>query len=404
MHVYYSFKRIESNMDITKVIKKLRSDRYNREVFACVQNAYLVGGFIRDMVIGRKALDRDYAVDRDSIDVASQMKRKIGGTIVAFKDESTVRVALENGVTLDFSKLKKNIEHDLLTRDFTINSLAYNPVHGFLDPCGGAIDIEKGIIRTAQKQNILEDPLRCLRAYRMKSEFGWKLDDVREATGEAKGGLYQIAPERITLEFFKMMNGTYCYSALSACQKDKVLSVILSNNINILKDNSEKLLEIDSFIEKLPFKEKKCCDDIFSHNLTYKGMVRLERLLYGIDLDNTRLSFSRNIMKRLLKASRFIDEIRYSPGRLDIYDAFFSSNDMIYDLVCLSGREELIQDARRFLSINKNKLLSSSEVMDVINVRGESLGYVLYCLNREIFYRRIRTKEQARNYIKNLEL
>lgn len=391
-------------MDRRKIIKKLRSDRYNKEVFACYQNAYLVGGFIRDMMIGKKALDRDYVVACDPIVAATRMNQRIGGTLVSFKDDTTVRIALEGGITLDFSGMNKNIEDDLLLRDFTVNALAYNPVQGLIDPCGGAVDIKKGVIRTAQKQNLLEDPLRCLRVYRMHSEFGWKLDDAREAAREAKGGLSKIAPERITLEFFKMMNGTYCYSALDACQQDEVLNVILYNNINILKVNIEKILEIDDFVKKLPFKEKKCCNDIFSHNLTYKGMVRLERLLYGIDLDNTRLSFSRNILKRLLKASRFLDEIRYSPGKFDVYDAFFSSSDMIYDLVCLSGREELIYDARRFKSINKNKLLSSSEVMDIIKIRGESFGYVLYCLNREIYYRRIGTKEQARKYVKNFEV
>jgi tRNA nucleotidyltransferase/poly(A) polymerase len=392
-------------MDTRKVIKKLSSDRYNREVFGYVESAYLVGGFIRDVMIGRKAMDRDYVVEQDPFDVASMISRDVGGRVVTFKDESTVRIALEGGITLDFSKMKKTIEHDLLTRDFTINSIAYNPQYGLLDPYGGCHDIQKGKIRTARKSNIFDDPLRCLRAYRMKSEFDWEIDgELREVTGQAKEGLLQISPERITLEFFKMMNGKHCYSALEECLKEGVLDIIISQEINMIRPNIEKILEIDGFIEKLPSKETKMYNEIFSHNLTHNGMVRLERLLYGAEMDKVRLSFSRQIMKRLLKAGKFLDELRYSPGRLDIFDAFFSSKDMIYDLVCLSGRKELIQDARRFISISRNKMLSSSDVMDIINIRGESFGYILYCLDREIYYRRIKTKEQARNYIRNFEI
>jgi len=182
------------------------------------------------------------------------------------------------------------------------------------------------------------------------------------------------------------------------------LDLIISQDINVLRLNIVKTLEIGRFIEKLHSKERRKYNEVFSHNLTHNGMVRLERLLYGAEMDKVRLSFSRQIMKRLLKAGRFLDELRYSPGRLDIFDAFFSSKEMIYDLVCLSGRKELIQDARRFLSISKNKLLSSSDIMNLTNVRGESFGYILYCLDREIYYRRIRTKEQAKNYLRNFEI
>ena len=94
------------NMDNRKVIKKISSDRYNREVFGYVENAYLVGGFIRDVMIGRKSMDRDYIVEQDPLDVASMISRDFGGTVVTFKDESTVRVALEGGITLDFSRIK----------------------------------------------------------------------------------------------------------------------------------------------------------------------------------------------------------------------------------------------------------------------------------------------------------
>ena len=233
----------------------------------------------------------------------------------------------------------------------------------------------------------------------MKSELGYNIDCYTiSSIIKYKDGLKDIAPERITLEFFKLLNGDYYINALTQCLSDGVIYYIISNNINILRHNIEKLHDIDGFIEKSPHKIRKYLRLNCSGNLTNNGMIRLEQIVSGCDIRKLNLKLSNKISRRIIKADFFLNNV----DRLDLYETFFSSKDMIYDLVCLSGRRDILTAAERYIRIHSNRLLSSDKIMELTNLRGKSFGRILYELNRERFYGRVTTKKQAEEFIRNL--
>ena len=88
-----------------KISQKILKDHYNALVFGKGRgNVYLVGGFIRDMVRGARSHDRDYIVFGDIRSFVKQIRTLTGGTVVEFKNEGMIRIALKGGDTLDFSK------------------------------------------------------------------------------------------------------------------------------------------------------------------------------------------------------------------------------------------------------------------------------------------------------------
>jgi tRNA nucleotidyltransferase/poly(A) polymerase len=141
------------------------------------EDAWIVGGAVRDELIGRELVDLDIAC-RDPEGAA----RRYGGPLFALSERHGAwRVALEGGRTVDFTPLRNGIEEDLATRDFTINAIA-RPLQGgdLLDPFGGVVDLEARIVRAVGRSIFDDDPLRLLRAVRLEDELGFSLDAATE--------------------------------------------------------------------------------------------------------------------------------------------------------------------------------------------------------------------------------
>src|SRR5205085_5855832 len=118
-----------------------------REVLAG-EEAWVVGGAVRDELLGRELLDLDIAV-RDPAGAARAYARRSGGAPFPLSERHGAwRVALEGGRTVDFTPLPGGIEADLASRDFTINAIA-RPIAGGdeLDPFGGCADLEACVVR-----------------------------------------------------------------------------------------------------------------------------------------------------------------------------------------------------------------------------------------------------------------
>ncbi|RYD02828.1 hypothetical protein N752_22705 [Desulforamulus aquiferis] len=137
---------------------------------------YLVGGTIRDKLLGHDPQDIDLAVSGSCQSLAELLAKELQGTVVLMDQErETVRVVVQPNIQIDLSLLKGNcIERDLLTRDFTINALAiklsdFNNewINKVIDPLGGLQDIKLGLLRAVSNSSLLDDPLRFY------GEFAW---------------------------------------------------------------------------------------------------------------------------------------------------------------------------------------------------------------------------------------
>ena len=187
--------------------------------------AYIVGGCVRDTIMGREPKDYDVTTDATP-DVTSEIF-SADKVIDTGSKHGTVTV-IHNGVHVEVTTFRKesvysdgrhpdsvvfsdSIEEDLSRRDFTINAMAYNDSEGIVDPFGGRGDIEKRIIRTVgeARERFNEDSLRMLRALKFSSELCFDIEEKTEAAiFERKNDIEtRISKERIQKELEGILTG-----------------------------------------------------------------------------------------------------------------------------------------------------------------------------------------------------
>jgi tRNA nucleotidyltransferase/poly(A) polymerase len=181
-----------------------------REVLAG-EEAWVVGGAVRDELLGRELVDLDVAV-RDPRRAARAFAKRSGGAPFTLSERHGAwRVALEDGRTVDFTPLPGSIEDDLATRDFTINAIA-RPLAGGepVDPFGGRDDLQAHRLRAVGERVFRDDPLRLLRAVRLEDELGLRLDPETEQLVQCDANLVtKPAGERIVAELRRLSAGGY---------------------------------------------------------------------------------------------------------------------------------------------------------------------------------------------------
>lgn len=177
--------------------------------------AYLVGGAVRDILLGReKIVDLDFATPGDGLAAARRVANVLG---VAFypldAERGTGRVVLSQGVEqsyLDFASLRgATLLDDLADRDFTVNAIALSLAEPFtlIDPLGGQQDLARRQIRAASVTALIHDPVRVLRAVRQAVELDFTIEVYTEQlVREAAPALPQVSPERRRDELLKLLN------------------------------------------------------------------------------------------------------------------------------------------------------------------------------------------------------
>lgn len=194
--------------------------------------AYVVGGCVRDSLMGREPDDWDVTTD------ASPKRIK-----ELFSSFRTVDTGIEHGTVLivsgktpveattfridgeysdnrhpDSVTFTKHVEDDLARRDFTINAMAYNHKDGIIDPFGGKDDLENKIIRCVgdPDRRFNEDGLRIMRAVRFSSVLGFTVEEkTAESIIKNENLLGSIAAERLTKELLKLLCGDNVYDVLT---------------------------------------------------------------------------------------------------------------------------------------------------------------------------------------------
>ena len=199
--------------------------------------SYLVGGFVRDVLLGRDTADIDIAVAADALVIAPKLASAFGGRYIPLDEENGVgRVILfDNGTApagvnreLDFTTLKGNIEQDLAQRDFTIDAIAIELERIFpetlvahpsdkrdevniipdmlIDPFDGRKDLRQGIVRAVSETAFESDAARLIRAVRLAAELGFSIDSETEALiCQHRHLIAGVAGERIREELLRIL-------------------------------------------------------------------------------------------------------------------------------------------------------------------------------------------------------
>lgn len=183
---------------------------------------YLVGGAVRDMVLGRETKEYDFCTDatpdiiKEKLSAFGGSTYDIGekfGTIGCVRGETEIQITTYRAETYDGVSRKPDVQYhgtlkdDLSRRDFTINSMAWDGKK-LVDPFGGAEDLKNKTVRFTgePEQRIMEDPLRMLRAVRFTCELNFIMDEkTLQAVTEYARELSRISMERIAQEMDKIL-------------------------------------------------------------------------------------------------------------------------------------------------------------------------------------------------------
>jgi hypothetical protein len=163
-------------------------------------HCYVVGGAIRDLLMGREPADVDVAC-HDPLAAA----KSLAGRMIALGNQEHLRAwrVVHRGHVYDFAELlDHSIGADLARRDFTVNAMAVRLEDGtLLDPHGGRQDLEVRLVRMVQPSNFDDDPLRTLKGVRMAVKYGMAVDEkTRQAIRERAPRILEMAAERVSYE------------------------------------------------------------------------------------------------------------------------------------------------------------------------------------------------------------
>jgi len=219
------------------------------------QPVFLVGGSVRDMLLGRSCKDLDFAVPERAISLAYKVADYLQVPVfVLDRERDTGRVIiLDEGMTLDFAGFRgQDIEADLKARDFTINSIAL-PIaaqrsSSLIDPCHGRRDLEGEIIRQTHENSITDDPVRAMRALRFAQQMNFSIEaSTSTAIRESGPLLSQVSVERIRDELILLLGGDFPDQALQVLYSHALLPFVLPE-IAALADVAQSTPHRESFL------------------------------------------------------------------------------------------------------------------------------------------------------------
>ena len=234
--------------------------------------AYIVGGCVRDMILGREPKDWDITTDAvpqdttrilNEADIKNYPKGEQYGTIAAIIDEEDYEITTYR-LESDYSDARrpkavsfaKDLKEDLARRDLTINAMAYDPMTGELvDPFGGQEDLEKKVIKAVGRpdERFHEDALRLMRAIRFASRYGFDLDeDTKKAIKRNAERLRYVSAERVRDE----LNG------ILLTQKPSV-GLQLLHDLGLMKIVLPEVDILDTVPQQSPWHHK----NVFGHTL-----------------------------------------------------------------------------------------------------------------------------------------
>ncbi|GAB4384309.1 MAG: CCA tRNA nucleotidyltransferase [Elainellaceae cyanobacterium] len=190
---------------------------------------YLVGGNVRDALLGRQAdyLDLDFVLPSGAVKTAKAIANYYGAGFVLLDAERHIARIVLDKATVDFAQqVGDSLEEDLQRRDFTVNAIAYNPhTEAVIDPLRGYADLQQRLIRMIAPENLKEDPLRLLRAYRQAAQLDFSLEPKTRQMIQQLAELIQfIAAERVQSELSYLVSSKKGTSFLQMAWQDGLLT------------------------------------------------------------------------------------------------------------------------------------------------------------------------------------
>jgi tRNA nucleotidyltransferase (CCA-adding enzyme) len=386
---------------------------------------YIVGGVVRDILLGQKNLDLDVLVLGDAIEFAKKISRVKGRKVIAHANFGTATIFYDEHFHVDFASARKEtyaysgaLPHvskgglldDLFRRDFTINAMAINISHDqfgeLADPYGGCEDLKNQKIRILHDQSFEDDPTRVLRAVRFEQRLNFKIEErtqrfLKEAI--EKKVIENVKPNRYFMEFKKILREASPVKYLRRIEELTGWSFLhkdLRVNYVLLNKLERRIHSLDKHIFSL------IAEDVWMvFFLGLAGKLKepaLSRL-------GERFHFKSEQREILREVKRYSDLSKsFLKSRLSSSQAYqlmkpHSSVSLIY-LGLASGKPNAIKRVERFLSRDIHvKLLINGHDIRALGVHsGEKIRKILAMVLDHKLDGFCRSKDDELNFAKKL--
>ncbi|ACK68654.1 Polynucleotide adenylyltransferase region [Gloeothece citriformis PCC 7424] len=288
-------------------------------------NAYLVGGAVRDALLKRHRdyLDLDFVLPQLAIETARKIAKVYhAGFVILDQQRQIARVVFKES-TVDFALQEgETLETDLHRRDYTVNAIAYNPHRGkLIDPLGGLNDLKQGILRMVSQKNLEDDPLRLLRAYRQAAQLNFTIDPITRSTlSKLAPLLSQVAAERVQTELGYLLThsqGTYW---IIEAWKDGLFKDWFKT---LTPDKIDLLSRIDSSVQTL----QKKLNEQFKVTEETLGIAKLTCLVSHVpeqaELELIDLKYSRAEIRAVTTTLKAIFQLQEHSDQMTLREQYF---------------------------------------------------------------------------------
>lgn len=304
-------------------VKKIIKDRLPGDIYALLEKCgrlsrdmgyqlYIVGGFVRDILLDRDNLDVDLVVEGDGIAFARRLAQELGGRVRAHHKFQTAVVILESGQKIDIATARleyyehpaalptvelSSIKMDLYRRDFSVNALAVhlNPEHfgKLVDFFGGQRDIKDKIIRVLHSLSFVEDPTRIIRAIRFEQRFSFRIGSQTE----------KLIKNAVDLNIFHKLSGSRIFHELKMIfeENNPLGCISRMENFGLLR-NIHPLLKLTPGINHVLLETEKVINWfqlLYTEEDVQKWVLYLLGLLNTINDAQAKIIFNRfNLSKK----------------------------------------------------------------------------------------------------------
>ena len=356
------------------------------------KGSYLVGGYIRDIILGRKneKVDVDIVVPLNAIEIGKKIAENIESKFIILDEKREVVRIFLNHIDIDIAnQVASTVEGDLCSRDFSINSIAFLlDKKCLLDPLNGLKDLEISLLRTHSEKNLLNDPLRILRCFRFVSELNFKIDlNLITFIKKNKLKLYLAAKERINYEIQKIVNGA---NALDAVLLIKKLNIFGIDNLS--EDSFCLDLEKINYAELNQEEKEKFLPSFF-----------ITQILDVVSLEKLKFSKAEIAKTKLLRKWHFLLE-KKNIAQLTESDRFrlHQELEMFLPLFIFYLPQNLRLDwLQRWRDkddklFHPSNLLNGNVIKKYLKIKdGPILGELLKYLSMELAYKRLNNFDEA---------
>ncbi|MGJ8455247.1 CBS domain-containing protein [Pseudothermotoga sp. U03pept] len=312
---------------------------------------YIVGGFVRDLLMGNPNYDMDIVVERDGLAFAEYAATQLGAKLVKYEKFLTASLFFKDGFRIDVATARteyyesptelpqvevSTIKKDLYRRDFTINAMAIKlntqSFGTLIDFFGAKRDLESKLIRCLHTLSFVEDPTRILRAVRFETRFGFKIElQTSQLMLQAvqQGYLERVTGQRLRQEFEKILN-----------EKDPPVALKRLSEFEVIKRMFPGVFYTSAMEEKLrsAFYFIPWAEDFFGSIdrfyvvmfvfLEYHGDTALDQIKERYGLSNSFITELKLVRKMIVPLSKIVS------SRLNFSDIHKISKDFTPEAYC----------------------------------------------------------------------